>query len=316
MFCAAASATALSSSAEHSCARTPITDVMQQPREQGVVGERGLHGQGVRRRRDGLNMRLQFLRVERARTAIAPLGEDFHRRGYVADGGEAEITHRLFDIRDAPGETKESGVDDLEDLRGDSGVRGNELRDVLHGCLVISDQFLQGRVDARERGQLADAPDDAPQGLSIEQLVQQQATVDDILELPEVAGLAQVLVGERDQPDRLPQIGVAGQDDPDRLRPAIADDPQQLRAVHPGHAHIRYDDVVGLPLHLLDGKRAARGAIHRPCAAAAHQAQAQSLERRLLVIHEQQALLHAASLARRPATGSVNEKRVPLPTAL
>ncbi len=135
-----------------------------------------------------------------------------------------------------------------------------------------------------KRRQFADASDDRPQRRSVQQLVQQQATVDDILEVPGIARLAQVLVSERYQADRLAQIGVAGKDDPNGLWPAAADDAQQLRTVHSGHPHVRHDDVVGLPFHLLDRQGAARDAIHRPFAAAAHQAVAQSIEGRLLIV--------------------------------
>ena len=81
-------------------------------------------------------------------------------------------------------------------------------------------------------------------------------------------------------------LGVAREHDAHRVGVAAVDVAEQRRAVHPGHPHVRDDDVVRLALHLRERCRPVLGERHPPLAPVPSQRVAQALEDLDLVVDE------------------------------
>src|ERR1700761_8386715 len=107
--------------------------------------------------------------------------------------------------------------------------------------------------------------------------MQQQATLDYILQLLSMAGLAQVLMSEGYEPGRMLALRVSRQDDADGLWPAFTYGPEQLCAIHIRHAHVGDDDIAGSCLHSGQRQRTVLDELHVPLCVEVMKACAQPL---------------------------------------
>ena len=116
-------------------------------------------------------------------------------------------------------------------------------------------------------------------------------TFDHLLQLAALTGLGHELVGDVDHPPGDFLFALTRQNDPDDVRIVLHHPSEQGRPIHPGHPHVRYDDVAGRCQQLLQGGFAPRQKGHFPHLPLLAQKAPEAVQDVLLVVHEKD-LLH------------------------
>ena len=139
-------------------------------------------------------------------------------------------------------------------------------------------------VGGRHGGNALELADERGQRRVLHELVQRMRLLDDRAQRFAVAGLVQELMGDGQRAHDGFAFRLARQHDARRGGEVALDVPQQLGAIHAGHAHVGDDDVRGRLLHLLERLLAAECEGHVPALAFLSQGITQAIENGLFVV--------------------------------
>jgi hypothetical protein len=183
------------------------------------------------------------------------------------DDLDAQVRHRRPDADDLLAQPEVRGIHELQHFRADRGVHLDDLREGGGIRLRIRGEPRELRICRRYRGDALELAHERRQRRVLHELVQRMRLLDDRAQRFAVARFVEELVRDGQRPhDRL-AFRLARQHDARGRGKIPLDVPQQLRAIHAGHAHVGDDHVGRRLLHRVQCLLAAQREGHFPALA-------------------------------------------------